>query len=164
MYILLLYQNCIIYFEPTLPYFVPLFAVILGTQDEQATEVVAQPKSPIVSKPKKKKGSLKKAPEPVMGRDTKVIELSAIQAGTYAFLTEYVRSMTHAIGPQDPPVQPFFYPGRGPLDACRVLHSMYECRALILHATHLTLIAFVVTIPAVPPTWHWLIKLPVART
>jgi len=113
---------------------------------------------------KEKKGSLSKAPEPVMGRDTKVTKLTPIQAGTYAFLTEYVRSMTHAIGPQDPPVQPFLYTGRGPLDACRALHSMYECRALILHATHLTLIAFVVTIPTVSPPWHWLIKRPVART
>ena len=164
MYILLLYRNCIVYFNPPPNSFLPPFAVILGTQDNQATKVAAEPESPTISKKKKKKGSLSKAPEPVMGRDTKLTKLTPVQAGTYAFLTEYVRSMTHAIGPQDPPVQPFLYTGRGPLDACRALHAMYECRALILHATHLTLIAFVVTIPAVSPTWHWLIKLPVART
>ena len=89
-----------------------------------------------------------------MGRDTKVIELTVVHAGTYVFLTEYVRSMTHAIGPQDPPVQPFLYPGRGPLDACRALHAMYDCRALFSNATYLHLTAFDVPVPAVTLPWR----------
>ena len=73
---------------------------------------------------KKRKGSLKEAAVATMGKDTKTRDLSPNQAGAYAFLIEYVRTLTHTTWPQDPPVQAFFYPGRGDTDACRMLHKM----------------------------------------
>jgi len=59
-----------------------------------------------------------------MGKETKPTDLTPVQAGTYAFLAEYVRNLTHVTWPQEPPVQAFIYPGRGPTDACRALHHM----------------------------------------
>jgi hypothetical protein len=67
----------------------------------------------------------KQTPLPVMTPNQKVNTLTSEQAGTCAFYKEYLKAAVHAIAPQDPPQQPFFYVGRGPHDACRRLTLRY---------------------------------------
>ena len=67
----------------------------------------------------------KQTPLPVMAPNQKVNTLTSEQAGTCAFYKEFLKAAVHAIAPQDPPQQPFFYVGRGPHDACRWLTNRY---------------------------------------
>jgi len=94
-----------------------------SSADLQLDELVPAKLTATTKRPKKKI-SMKKTPAVTMGRDTKPTDLTPVQAGTYAFLAEYVRNFTHMTWPQEPPVQAFIYPGRGPTDACRALHHM----------------------------------------
>ena len=68
--------------------------------------------------------AVRKAAPVTMGENDKPTDLTPVQAGTYAFMAEYVRNLTHVTWPQEPPVQAFIYPGRGANDACRALHHM----------------------------------------
>jgi hypothetical protein len=77
-----------------------------------------------ITKRPKKTAPRQKAPPVTMGKDAKATDLTPVQAGTYAFIAEYVRNLTHSTWPQEPPVQAFIYPGRGVNDACRALHHM----------------------------------------
>jgi len=83
---------------------------------------------PHSKKPKKASSTThksKRAPLPVMAPNQKTSTLTSEQAGTCAFYKEYLKAAVHAIAPQDPPQQPFFYVGRGQHDACRWLTDRY---------------------------------------
>ena len=83
---------------------------------------------PHKKKPKKASSTThksKRAPMPVMVPNQKPSTLTSEQAGTCAFYKEYLKAAVHAIAPQDPPQQPFFYVGRGQHDACRWLTDRY---------------------------------------
>jgi len=67
----------------------------------------------------------KRAALPVMAPNQKPSTLTSEQAGTCAFYKEYLKAAVHAIAPQDPPHQPFFYVGRGQHAACRWLTDGY---------------------------------------
>ena len=88
----------------------------------------ANTKVPHTKKPKKASSTThksKRAPMPVMAPNQKPSTLTSEQAGTCAFYKEYLKAAVHAIAPQDPPQQPFFYVGRGQHDACRWLTDRY---------------------------------------
>ena len=80
-------------------------------------ERVQQTRTKAASKPHRSK----QIAMPVMAPNQKVNTLTSEQAGTCAFYKEFLKAAVHAIAPQDPPQQPFFYVGRGPHDACRWL-------------------------------------------
>ena len=55
--------------------------------------------------------------------------LTPVQAGVYAFYLEYLKTAVHTISPQEPPVPPMIYPGRGDVDASSHLTKRFPALA-----------------------------------
>ena len=55
--------------------------------------------------------------------------LTPVQAGVYAFYLEYLKTAVHTISPQEPPVPPMIYPGRGDVDASSYLTKRFPALA-----------------------------------
>ena len=51
--------------------------------------------------------------------------LTPVQAGVYAFYLEFLKTAVHTISPQEPPVPPMIYPGRGDVDASSYLTKRF---------------------------------------